>query len=353
MGWPAWVEEIARRYLADEASVFVVHGDVEAKVWTAEDGTAGLDAAQLLVHFLRRSREIVAVLRPGPPPARLEFAEYSDRGRFETLVRAADVLAGKALPLVETDPMQALGRVWRALSTVGTAQAYVVSDTERLLPAAKKWIDPVPGAPDLMTWSSQPTLRTSNNLVVFLCRSLDGVRPELLAPAAARVALRDERRSAEAEVEAEVEAELGATVDAPPRPPEPEPPAPPPAAEAEGPSLHDELARHLIECLGVHSEDSRPARVPVMDAVARAIAGRDPDRFGPLTFGFDPESGVRIEGDGAERFRATWQGDIALDASAGMILGKLPTGFTPAGPTTFDATGMKALVRRVERLLSR
>lgn len=352
MGWPAWVDEIARRYLADEASVFVVHGNVEAKVWTAEDGTAGLDAAQLLVRFLRRSREVVAVLRPGPPPARLEFAEFTDRGRFETLVRAADVLAGKALALQESDPMQALGRVWRALGTVGTAQAYVVSDTERLLPAAKRWIDPVPGAPDLFSWSSQPVLRRSNNLIVFLCRSLDGVRSELLAPAVARVALRDDPPAArEPDAEAAALAEVEALGAEPPPPPAPTEPPPPPA---DGPSpLAERLERHLVECLGLHSEESRPARVPVMDAVARTIAEIDPERFGPLRFGWDPEGGVAVEGEGADRFRAAWSSDIALDASAGMILGKLPVGYKTSGHTQFDPTGIKALVRRLERILAR
>lgn len=371
MGWPSWVDEIARRYLADEASVFVVYGDVTARQWSADDVAEPLDAAKLLVRFLRRSREVVAVLHPGPPPARLEFAEYTDRARFETLVRAADVLAGKALALNETDPMHCLGRIWRALSTHGTAQGYVVADTERLLPAAKKWLDPVPGAPELKDWAAAPQLRRSNNLVIFLCRSLDGVRADFLAGPVATVALRagdadqpegpraatpttpatepDEPSQAEAPAEGVVGDVPVALAPAPEGPP---------ASEPQGPTLHDELEAALVECLGVHGEESRPARVPVMDAVARVIAARDPGRFGALAFSFDPApaeegGGVKIEGDGADAFRATWSSDIALDASAGMILGKLPVGYKVSGASTFDATGMKALVRRVERILSR
>jgi hypothetical protein len=353
MGWPAWVEEIAERYLADEASVFLVYGDIGEKKWSAEGIAEPLDAAKLLVQFLRRSREVVGVLRPGPPPARLDFAEYTDRGRFETLVGAADVLSGKALALNETDPMHCLGRIWRALTTVGTAQGYVIDDTERLLPAAKKYVDPVPGAPELSTWASHPTLRRSNNLVIFLCRSPEGVRPAFLTDAIARVALRDgpARRPAAPVVEAAAVETTGveaAGVEAGSAPP-----PPPPPADDGAPTLHDDLERALVECLGFHSEQSRPARVPVMDAVARVIALREPGRYGVLGFTWSEEAGVGITGDGAEAFRADWQRDIALDASAGMILGKLPVGYTPSGSTAFDATGMKALTRRIERLLAR
>lgn len=364
MSWPTWVDEIARRYLADEASVFVVHGDVEAAQWSAEGVAQPLDAPHLLVRFLRRSREVVGLLHPGPPPARLEFADYTDRAKFETLVRAADVLAGKALPLVETDPMHCLGRIWRSLSTVGTAQAYLVADTERLMPAAKKWLEPVPGAPGLPEWASHPQLRRSNNLVVFFCRSLDGVRPEFLGPAVARVALRDvPRRAAEAPapadaLEAVVEVEPSDEVAAPP-PADPVPapavaaPAAPPPPPEEGGGLSEDLERAIVECLGVHSEESRPARVPVMAAVARVLEAHAPGRFGALRFAWDAESGVQIEGEGADAFRAAWSGDIALDAAAGMILGKLPAGYKPSGSTAFDPTGMKALTRRVQRILSR
>jgi hypothetical protein len=36
-----------------------------------------------------------------------------------------------------------------------------------------------------------------------------------------------------------------------------------------------------------------------------------------------------------------------------MILGKLPVGYKTSGHTQFDPTGIKALVRRLERILAR
>ncbi|MEQ1565967.1 MAG: hypothetical protein ABMA64_10050, partial [Myxococcota bacterium] len=178
MAEPGWIEELKERYLADAGNVFLLHGVSADRKWDY-DGLQ-LDTAAVLVRFLRRTREIVAVLRPLPIPSRIEFADVSDRARFENLVKAYDLVQGRALALAENEPHQALGRIWRCLSTSGTDQAYVVTDTERLLPAARKRVEPVPGAPDLFDWPTAPTLQRSNNLVLFLASAADAVRSELV-----------------------------------------------------------------------------------------------------------------------------------------------------------------------------
>ena len=35
--WPDWIEELKRRYLAEEASVFLLHGAVDVVAWPYED----------------------------------------------------------------------------------------------------------------------------------------------------------------------------------------------------------------------------------------------------------------------------------------------------------------------------
>jgi hypothetical protein len=200
MGWPGWIEELRTRFLADEASAFLVHGDVTGKVWDI-DGEA-LDAVEVLIRFLRPTRPVIGILRPHPPPSRLEFADFTDRSKFENLVRAFEAVEGRTDHLGEQDPEQALGRIWRALSTAGTDQAYLVTGTERLVPSHRKRVDPIPGAPDLFAWPHHATLRRSNNVLVFLTADPSTVRAEL--------------RAAATEIAAEV--------------PEPPPPEPPPAA---------------------------------------------------------------------------------------------------------------------------
>ncbi|MCB9686949.1 MAG: hypothetical protein H6735_18060 [Alphaproteobacteria bacterium] len=359
MSTPGWIEEIARRYLADEASVFLVHGEVDEPKWEV-DGQR-VDAAKALVLFLRRSREVVAVLHPGPPPARLEFAEFTDRQKFENLVRAADMIHGKALAANEADPFQALGRIWRALTTVGTAQAYVVTDTQRLLPFAKKYVDSVLAAPDLFTWPTQPTIRQSNNLIVFLASSADAVRAELVeaacviptsigagstpapAPVVEDAALAD---AAEQEVDA-----LGEepAPDAPPI----APPAMPAADDAAPGDLRAEIERALVHALCELPEETRPALVPVMQAVHAVLAVHRPDKFGLAVFSVDEEGRAVVEGEGGDAFTDAWKGDIALSAAGGMVLKELKGGFSEARPPQLDGTGVGALVRRVRRIIER
>lgn len=183
MSWPAWIEELRERFLADEASAFLVHGDVTDDVWDV-DGEK-VDAVGVLVRFLRPTRQVVGILRTTPEPARLEFADVSDRAKFDNLVRAYEAVEGRTDLLGERDAEDALGRIWRALSTAGTDQAYVVTDTERLVPGHRKRIDPIPGAPDLFEWPSHPVLRRSNNVLVFLAPSAESVRHELVTAAVA------------------------------------------------------------------------------------------------------------------------------------------------------------------------
>jgi hypothetical protein len=336
MSGPGWVDELKQRYLAEAGNVFLLTGPVSERAWAIDGET--LDAAHTLVRVFRKTREIVAILRPAPPPSRLEFADITDRGRFENLVKAYDLVQGRALPLVETDPLQALGRIWRALSTTGTDQAYIVTDTERLLPAHRRRIDEVPGAPALADWPASPVLRRSNNLVVFLAPSRDAVRAEL-ADAAVWIDL-NEARTPPPPSRDETPPPTDGPTDGPPD-------LPPPPPDAPAGDLREDLAAALRSALGRHPAENRASLVPVMEAVARVIAARRPG-FEVPTFGIDPEGAAAVSGTSAEAFLALWRSDIALDAAASMLV----RSWNGNGGAV-DETGLSALVRRVERLLSR
>jgi hypothetical protein len=348
MQWPRWIEELKARYLADEGNVFVLHGPVGQRVFEI-DGQP-LDAVQVLVRFLKNSREVVGVLRPAPLPSRLEFADITDRQRFENLVKAADLLEGRALPLVESEPGQALARIWRALSTTGTDQAYLVTDAERLLPGHRRRVDPIPGAPELLEWPNDPTLTRSNNLIAFLCPDENSIRAELV------------ERSVVVQVRPEAVASpmpSREATTAPPTPPrsvspsdEPTdglPGVPPLPDDHEPGDLRSDLERALTTALSTHPAEHRPALLPVMAAVATVVAARVPGRWGALEFGLDSEGDAVIEGEGAEAFEAAWRSDIALAASASMLCRELP----PGAPTKLDPTAVHALTRRTDRLIQK
>jgi hypothetical protein len=338
MTWPQWIEELKERYLADAGNVFLLIGPAQAKRWTL--GGETLDAVQVLIRFLKRTREVVAVLRPAPLPSRLEFADITDRQKFENLVKAYDLLQGRALPLVETEPHQALGRIWRALSTTGTPQAYLITETERLLPGHRRRVDPIPGAPELLGWPSEPTLTRSNNLMVFLAADRSAIRSEF-ADQAVCIELKQA---------------------APPPPPvrdiappalldqgEPDQAGEDGAAEPEAFDLQAELREALVESLATMPAEYRAARLPVMAAVARVVRIVRPERWGELSFALDADGAPVVTGQGAETFLSAWRGDVALDAAAGMLVKSLPTSFSPEHG--LDGTAVGALTRRVDRLL--
>lgn len=351
MAWPDWIEELKRRYLADEANVFVLHGDVATARFDI-DGEM-LDCVEILRRFLSRSRPIVGVFRPWPHPSRLQFVGVHDRNRFENLVKAHDLLEGRTDALRETHPPEALARMWRALHTTGTDQAYVLLDADRLLPSHRRSVTPIPGAPALADWPTDPSLRRSNNLLVLLTESEANVRPAFL-DITARIAVRSPAAPA-AVPHAEV-----ADV-APERPvPAPPPPVarrtPVPSVPPEGPDVDDvrrDLEPTLLRTVLTHPVAHRPARLPVMDAVAQVIAQHRPAVWGTLQLGLDDEGGVAVTGTGARRFLEAWRSDIALDAAAGMLLNSLDGTYSDQQPPPLDNTALTALCKRIVKVIQR
>ena len=391
MTWPRWTDELKDHYLGDEASAFLVVGDIHAERWLV-DGER-LDAANVLVRYLARSRSVVGVLRNGVGPG-LRFATYADEKKFDELVDAAILLNGKALALSPREPREAMGRIWQALTTTGCDQAYMVVDVDQMVPARRRRVDPIPGAPGLFEWPSHPTLRKSNNLVVFLASSADAVRPELVEacwvidlaksgePTAAQLAamqhLTDDVLEDDAPSEVPADGSTPSTAptvspasDAPAAPaasddlgPPPEPPGselPPvptvpaaPTAPA-GPLTWEDVVPHLennlVACLLAHPEDHRPAKLPVMDAVAKTLDTLGSRGWGSMVFSLDEEGKASVEGAGADEFIALWRGDIALDAAAGMLLKALKGGFSQASPPDLDETALRALSKRITKKL--
>ena len=57
---PGWAQELRNRYLAGEASLFMVHGNVRDLVpWTVGQKTDWVDLRTFLHRFLQRTREVV------------------------------------------------------------------------------------------------------------------------------------------------------------------------------------------------------------------------------------------------------------------------------------------------------
>jgi hypothetical protein len=276
-----------------------------------------------------------------------------DHARFERLVGARELLVGDATPLSNRDPQQALGRIWKALGTAGTDQAYIVTDAAALLPAHRKRVEPIPGAPPLFEWARHTQLLESNNIVLFLVETRASVRSELLASAVQVHVDIDPSVPIEQVVAlAHLQEDVSET-------PAPEAPvraeAPPAPATDVDPieALRPVVQHALVHALVQHPEGHRGARIPVMDAVAAILAERLPHRLGTLTFTLSDEGDVLADGDGADWFQATWRGDIALDAAGGMLINALRGGFSEQEPPALDETALTALTKRIHKIVAR
>lgn len=425
MTWPTWIDALKERYLADEGSVFVLHGDVVEGRWAYAGGV--VDCGGMLRVFLERSRDVVGHLRVDtvsvPARMRLDFPGIGDRGAFTRRVEARMTLDKIARRADTTELPGALGLIWYGLQSQGIAQAWILHHGERLVPARKRHLAELAyGAPPLPTWNDDAALRASNNVVIVLAQDLGQVRSDLVdsavvievpqSRAAPPPSAMDEveralaeRRAAPvavslADAEAEVEAALAADaddgvslrrrrdpedlgpaplpqVDAPaptPHVPEPTPapvspePAPDvaaplaskeprPATEDVEPGNDRALSERISRALGAavlrHPKGDWPANLPGREALAEVLHDVLPSRVGVLTFEV-VEDQVRTHGEGADWFEQWFAGDIAVDAAVGMALGGLEipaAGFTH--PPEFSATALRALTRRVEKLLDR
>jgi len=354
MSWPHWIEVLKEHYLDDAASAFLVVGDIHAEQWRVEG--ENLDAANVLVRFLAPTRPVVGVLRNGVGPG-LRFPTFADEKKFDELVDAAILMSGQALALSPREPLEAMGRIWMALTTTGTDQAYMVVDVDKMVPGKRRRIDPIPGAPELFAWPAHPTLRQSNNLIVFLAPSVHSVREELAA-ACHVIDLAAVPVPSEAELAAlsHLHDDVPDPTDDVPKPDAQVAPAPVRAAEAvDGEvtweSVLPSLERAVVRGLLAHPEEHRPAKLPIMAAVAETMTAFGGPNWSSLALTLDEEGGVVATGDGADAFLALWRSDIALDAASGMLLNELKGGFSEAHPPDLSETALRALSKRIVKKL--
>ena len=349
MPWPSWIAEIKKRYLADEASVFLLHGAVRGAHWVVDD--ASMDCATVLQKFLGRTRPVVGLLTSGQG---LSFDGIGDRGTFDRLVAAVELMAQRTTPLSDQDPSQALGRIWLALASTGSDQGYIVADVEQLLPEHRKRIDPLAAsAPPLWEWCSHDRIRQSNNILLLLTPRLDAVRKELVAASSVieveppvavaevdpAVSPQKDIAVADPDAEAEIEAFLARQSE---------------SAGAEDIDDGFDLTDALLATLTAHPVTTWDVRLPVLDAAGRVLAARIPAQIGQITWSVNEEGQAVGTGKGADWLLERWRADIALDAAAGMLLGDIET---PEGtefieaPSELSATAVKALCRRLDKIV--
>lgn len=353
MSWPTWIERLRDSYLADEASVFLLHGAVDRSTWDIEG--AELDCTGVLQNFLSRSREILGSYQPG---VGMRFVSVTDHSAFHRMVETRQALDGAKGRLGDKTPEEALALIYLALTTPGKRQGYIVSGVEQLAPVRRKNLPPLAAkTPPLASWPSDPAVRRSDSVVILLTRDLSQVRedlvaacrcvevpapaPKVTAPPPPPPAPVVDEGAARAAAEAELE-QLG------------QPPPLPPAPAADQPSDLSALVNGALRAAILRNpKGGWVGNQPGREALAEVLRSLAPDRFGEVAF-VPVEGQLVAEGPGAEAFQRWYSGDIAVDAACGMALNELTppeAGFTEETLPEINPAALRAMTRRLERLL--
>jgi ATP-dependent 26S proteasome regulatory subunit len=181
---PEWANELRNRYLAGEASMFLLHGNVrDLHPWTGEDGkTSFLDLRAFLETFLERSRDIIAYYNVSQG---LCFTNGEHQRRYQRVVDARRMMnggkgagglprtAGEAVPAIEElilEPTQSSGVIidyFEMIAPNGDVSFMVHDDKANLV--------------SLHRWSSDPAIIATDNLVILITEHLSDVNRKILA----------------------------------------------------------------------------------------------------------------------------------------------------------------------------
>ena len=200
---PGWAEELRKRYLRGEASVFVVHGNVHDLVLDQTAPSFGGAVGRGQAPASEGSGELVSL---GDFLARTVFEKKDIVMRYNLstgcrFVKKAGKIEGAEVLLLERSPdkvLPALEKLMYAQNNVGL----VVEYAEMLAPAGEASFSSENDRLSVVTlqrWSLAPQLEASDNIVILVTETAGDLHPKIVANprvAAVRIPMptRDERR---------------------------------------------------------------------------------------------------------------------------------------------------------------
>jgi len=181
---PSWAEDLRNRYLAGEASLFLIHGNVrDLQPWTEADGSVSyLDLRTFLERFLDRTRDVIAYYNVSQG---LQFAKPAHQGKFRSIVdgkrttRGAEKLgrlpatAAEAIPVIEdliTDRTHSSAVIvdYFEMIAPNADVAFMVHEDKANLVA-------------LQRWATDPAFLATDNLVILITEHLSDVGRRITA----------------------------------------------------------------------------------------------------------------------------------------------------------------------------
>lgn len=179
---PAWAEELRIRYLAGEASMFLLHGNVrDLYPWESADGTVRyVPLREFLELFLGRSKEIVVYYNLSEG---IELPDKASRARFRTAINARRALRGEeGLGSMPSGPRDVLPIIEDLVTDTTQRAAVVIDYVEMIAPMGDLTFMSDGDKANLVSlerWASDPGLLQSDNLVLLVCENPSDVHRRL------------------------------------------------------------------------------------------------------------------------------------------------------------------------------
>lgn len=184
---PSWARELRERYLAGEASMFLLHGNVrDLHPWEDRDGKIQyVPLRAFLEAFLSRSKEIVAWYNVSEG---VEVPTKEMEGRLNRCLSG-----GLTLAELPKGPGEVLPHLEEVITDTRHSAAVVLDYAETIAPSGDlSFMSELDkrALVSLQRWSSDPALLASDNLVILVTEQLLELHRKVLAsPQLAHVAV--------------------------------------------------------------------------------------------------------------------------------------------------------------------
>ncbi len=183
---PRWAEELRNRYLAGEASMFLIHGNVrDLHCWEDDDGKREwLDLRGFLEKFLERTRDVIAYYNVSQG---LQFSNKGHARLFRSIVDGRRQLRGEdrlgTLPVTAADAVPVIEDL---ITDPSHSSAVIVDFFEMIAPNADVAFmvhEDKANLVSLQRWSSDPAFMATDNLVILVCEHLSDVSRRITSSA--------------------------------------------------------------------------------------------------------------------------------------------------------------------------
>lgn len=180
---PAWAASLRDRYLAGEASLFLLHGNVrDLQPWREDDGIRWIGLPAFLEQFLARTRDVLVRYDVSRG---LAFPDRVHERRFTQVVDARRALEGQhALPTLPRDIGGALEAIEAVITDPSQRSGVILDFFEMIAPradAAFLTLDDKAARVRLRRWSSDPAVLSTDNLVILVAESLADLSPDVVS----------------------------------------------------------------------------------------------------------------------------------------------------------------------------